>query len=259
VLQSDDRVVCIEQHETCQDGGCVAFTDALEVCRSREHYRRTAVMPLAPAERGQPVQADERHVEGRASAAFTDLGRDRRTRRRPRGTLAASVVIAIVYAAMLAAEGLAPKQIQATSTANDTGSDYFLVNAVVGIVFSLLGGYVCARTVRRNELRVTAILALLVLGTRVFHGSRWHRSGALGGPTARDVRGRAIRRGDRPPPQSRQRARSRPCERGVITGCLTPTVKVPKIGARTALATTASAVETHDHNRRPQWASSFEQ
>ena len=42
---------------------------------------------------------------------------------------------------------------------------WFIASTVAEGVFSLLGGFVCARLVRRNERRVTALLASLIAGT----------------------------------------------------------------------------------------------
>jgi hypothetical protein len=74
------------------------------------------------------------------------------------GTIVAGIVLGIVYAVMLAARGMGPEQIQTTLTEIDPRSGYFLVSGIVGLGFSLLGGYVCARLVRRDERRVTAIM-----------------------------------------------------------------------------------------------------
>jgi hypothetical protein len=79
------------------------------------------------------------------------------------GTFVGGIALGVGYAAMLASEGQVPEQIQESLTAPEALSGYFVVSSALGALFSFLGGYVCARTVRRNELRVTAFLALVVV------------------------------------------------------------------------------------------------
>jgi MFS-type transporter involved in bile tolerance (Atg22 family) len=67
----------------------------------------------------------------------------------------------------------------------DMSSGYFMFTAVVGLGFSVLGGYVCARMVRRNELRVATILALLItLGGVLMSGESTFDLGAVVGMNA---------------------------------------------------------------------------
>ena len=70
-------------------------------------------------------------------------------------------MIGIVYGLTLVGQGMAPEQLAQAFADLDPRSGYFIVSTVVGAAFSLLGGYVCARLVRRNERKVTAILALV--------------------------------------------------------------------------------------------------
>jgi hypothetical protein len=75
------------------------------------------------------------------------------------GSLVVGIVIGIVQAATLSARGMDPRQIQTEMTELDPSSAYFFLNSLVGLGFSMLGGYVCARMARRDERRLTAIMA----------------------------------------------------------------------------------------------------
>lgn len=77
------------------------------------------------------------------------------------GSLLASILIGIAYAAILASQGMSPEEIGATLTEPDPSTRYFVFSVVVGLGFSLLGGYVCARIARRQERRWATILGLL--------------------------------------------------------------------------------------------------
>ena len=84
------------------------------------------------------------------------------------GTTLASIVITIVHAATLAGRGMPAEQITEAVTRYDPTSGYGLVATFVGGGFSILGGYVCARISRRNERKVTGVLALLIAGVGFF-------------------------------------------------------------------------------------------
>jgi hypothetical protein len=77
------------------------------------------------------------------------------------GSLIASVILAAIYGAALAAEGVKPEDIAAAMQASATDSWFFYVGSLVGLGFSVLGGYVCARIARRSEMKLGAILAAL--------------------------------------------------------------------------------------------------
>jgi hypothetical protein len=87
------------------------------------------------------------------------------------GTTLAGIVLGIVYAATLAARGMDPGQIGTAITELDPDSGFFIVNTVIGLGFSALGGYVCARMARRNERRLTAMMAGLVVAIGFAMGS----------------------------------------------------------------------------------------
>jgi hypothetical protein len=73
----------------------------------------------------------------------------------------ATAILALVYGIALAASGVKGEDIAATMQASATDSWFFYVTSLVGLGFSMLGGYVCARIVRRSELKFGAILAAL--------------------------------------------------------------------------------------------------
>ena len=77
------------------------------------------------------------------------------------GTLVATAILALIYGIALAASGVKREDIAATMQASATDSWLFYVSSLVGLGFSALGGYVCARIVRRSELKFGAILAAL--------------------------------------------------------------------------------------------------
>jgi hypothetical protein len=77
------------------------------------------------------------------------------------GGLLLGIVQGIVYAVMLASDGMSPEQIQTNLTDPDPGSAYFVLGTLLGLGLSTLAGYVCARMVRSRERRVTGILAVI--------------------------------------------------------------------------------------------------
>ena len=77
------------------------------------------------------------------------------------GTVVAGIVIGIVYAIVLASQGMGAEQIQTVLSTADPSSAYFAVGTLVGFGFSVLGGYVCARLARQRERRLALIQGLL--------------------------------------------------------------------------------------------------
>ena len=77
------------------------------------------------------------------------------------GTLVATAILALIYGIALAAAGVKREDIAAAMQASATDSWFFYVTAIIGLGFSVLGGYVCARIARRSELKLGAILAAL--------------------------------------------------------------------------------------------------
>ena len=77
------------------------------------------------------------------------------------GSLIGTVLLALVYGVSLGAAGVKGEDIAATMQVSATDSWFFYVGTLIGLSFSVLGGYVCARVARRSELKLGAILAAL--------------------------------------------------------------------------------------------------
>jgi len=89
------------------------------------------------------------------------------------GTMVVASALAFAYAFFLARQGLGKQEIASVMENQSLGTWYGAFNMLIGVGFSFLGGLVCARTVRRSELRFGALLAsLLTLLGLVFAGSR---------------------------------------------------------------------------------------
>ena len=82
------------------------------------------------------------------------------------GTIALSVLIAIVYGIQLAAYGMTPEEIEAAGKSLPADSWAFWAGTLGGAGFSVLGGYVCARIAGQSEYSLGVILAVIsmVLG-----------------------------------------------------------------------------------------------
>ena len=77
------------------------------------------------------------------------------------GTTAISMLFGIVYAGIHAANGSTPEEITAALEGISLTSGMGLVLALAGFSFSVLGGFVCARTHRRADYRPALIVAAL--------------------------------------------------------------------------------------------------
>src|SRR6476620_7926605 len=106
-----------------------------------------------------PPEASVQDLPARPGSAFkaislglaTDIG----------GTLVATIILALIYGVALGAAGIQGEEIAATIQASATDSWFFYATTLVGLGFSVLGGFVCARIARRSELKLGAILATL--------------------------------------------------------------------------------------------------
>jgi hypothetical protein len=88
------------------------------------------------------------------------------------GTTAGSLLLGALYGIMLAASGASMEEIAAAGESVATDSWMFWLSTAMGLAFSVLGGYVCARIARRDELKLGGILALAsaVLGYLIAAG-----------------------------------------------------------------------------------------
>lgn len=77
------------------------------------------------------------------------------------GTIVMSLVLGIGYGVFLSVSGASPAEIAAAARMDDPASAVTLVGYLLGLMFSTLGGYVCARVARHAEYRLAAIMAVL--------------------------------------------------------------------------------------------------
>ena len=77
------------------------------------------------------------------------------------GTVVGGLIFGVVYAMVAGASGSGSEEIAASVSHIDTDSWLFYAGTALGLGFSVLGGYVCARIARRSEYRLGAILAAL--------------------------------------------------------------------------------------------------
>jgi len=83
------------------------------------------------------------------------------------GSFVSGVVLSVGYAAILASSGIPREQILSSLTNPDGMTPYKATSYAVGLTFSVLGGYCCARIAKRRELllagssaTLTAVVAL---------------------------------------------------------------------------------------------------
>jgi asparagine N-glycosylation enzyme membrane subunit Stt3 len=81
----------------------------------------------------------------------TDLG----------GTMVATLLVAIVYGGYLGGTGSTPEEAAASVQVFSYDSPMGIVVSVVGTLFSVLGGFVCARVARHSEYRLGGIMCAI--------------------------------------------------------------------------------------------------
>lgn len=108
--------------------------------------------PYAPPSATVTTAAQQRGSAWKAVVLglLTDIG----------GSIITSVVIGIAYAAVLASSGMAQEEAMQAFMELEQNTTLMLLMYSVGGLFSVLGGYVCARIVRYNELRWAMFVAL---------------------------------------------------------------------------------------------------
>ena len=77
------------------------------------------------------------------------------------GSILAEIVLEVFHQSQLVASGLAPEQVDAAMRNVRMDSPFELLGIVLGSACSVLGGYVCARIVRRDEFRVGGVMAAI--------------------------------------------------------------------------------------------------
>lgn len=98
----------------------------------------------APQEAGSPVKAI-------VLGLLTDIG----------GTMATSFLLSIVFAVVWANQGMSNEQVVALMSDRALSNPFTLTATIFGTVCSYLGGFICARIVRRSEIRYGAVLAAI--------------------------------------------------------------------------------------------------
>jgi hypothetical protein len=77
------------------------------------------------------------------------------------GTMLASIPLGFLYGVFLAMSGVGADEIANAMTDVPVDSGYSLLSFAVGLGFSALGGYVCARIAKRSEHVLAAVMATL--------------------------------------------------------------------------------------------------
>jgi hypothetical protein len=86
------------------------------------------------------------------------------------GTLATGILIGIAYAVFLAFNGVPGNEMVSAFDLENPMSPYSLTTQALGFACSILGGYACARIVKRDEYRTAAIMAALSATFGLFIG-----------------------------------------------------------------------------------------
>ena len=71
------------------------------------------------------------------------------------GSMVAAVIFAIIYSIFLAQQGYSPDEIESMMT---TSSLVYFVSLILGLACTVLGGFVCARIAKREEVKHSAIV-----------------------------------------------------------------------------------------------------
>jgi hypothetical protein len=95
------------------------------------------------------------------------------------GTFAATLVLMVIYGMVLGASGAGVEEITAAADFASTDSWLFYVSGAVGLAFSVLGGYVCARIARRKEMQLGAVLAAISAVSGFFLAGDTYQLGTL--------------------------------------------------------------------------------
>jgi hypothetical protein len=88
------------------------------------------------------------------------------------GTLVATTLLGVIWGAVLVATGTSMEELQAIASI-PRGSPLWIASQLLGVLFSVLGGYVCARIAKRREYALGAIqVTLTTLIALVFMARR---------------------------------------------------------------------------------------
>ncbi len=86
------------------------------------------------------------------------------------GSTVFGVLFTIAYGIYLAASGQTPEQMQASMADIGYDSPLGIVGMIVGCLFSVLGGFLCARIARHSEYRLGAVMCGITLVFVAFTG-----------------------------------------------------------------------------------------
>ncbi len=75
------------------------------------------------------------------------------------GSLLVGVVISVMYAAQLQAQGLSDREMVEALKAMPPDSGLYMAGLLLGLALSVAGGYVCARVARRDEWKPGLVMA----------------------------------------------------------------------------------------------------
>ena len=76
------------------------------------------------------------------------------------GTIVAALIFAIVYSIILSQQGYSPDEIESMMT---TSSFVYFVGLILGLGCTVLGGFVCGRITKREEVKHSALVGLVGL------------------------------------------------------------------------------------------------
>jgi hypothetical protein len=89
------------------------------------------------------------------------------------GSLVTGIVLGMAYAAILAASGASPAEIE-TSFANISPlSPVSVLGSLIGCGLSVWGGYLCARIARRREYALGAVVAVISTAASLLTASHY--------------------------------------------------------------------------------------
>ena len=96
------------------------------------------------------------------------------------GTFVTGSVLSIAYAMGLASEGMSPEQAAAALAKIPLDSWVSIAGMIFGCLFSVAGGYVCARVARKSEYKLGATVAAVGVLIGVFFGGGQYSAGVFG-------------------------------------------------------------------------------
>ncbi len=77
------------------------------------------------------------------------------------GTMLVSILLSVLVTAYFMSHGMKVEEVRGLLTATDFTSPIYIASLGIGLVFSILGGYICARIANHHEYRYVAIIGLL--------------------------------------------------------------------------------------------------